>query len=249
MRRFTDDCWQNNILTRGVGMFLTRDNKILWQRMGVGAIVTAVLVFMGIWWFDKPVFLLMRKLDCRLWGIFDTVFDAKIWILAALIAYIGYFLKKTFRATSQCLTTRNCMNVAAAFRDFVVKTKGSYAFLILCSVVGAGVVVKILKVCIGRARPVFFEALDMTGFFPPSFSWEFNSMPSGHTAVSFAGLVMIGMLAPKYKPLTWTLAIVIGVSRVAIGAHWPSDVIFGAFVGMVVADLVKGFLLRKSVKQ
>ena len=119
--------------------------------------------------------------------------------------------------------------------------------MIFCSVLGAGIVVKILKTCIGRARPIFFEALDMTGFYPPSLDWAFNSMPSGHTAVSFAGLVMIGMLAPKYKPLTWTLAIVIGLSRVAIGAHWPSDVLFGAFVGMVMADVVKSLLLRKKI--
>ena len=106
-------------------------------------------------------------------------------------------------------------------------------------------IVKVLKVFIGRERPILYEALGLTGFYPPSWDWAFNSMPSGHTAVSFAGLVMIGMLAPKYKPLTWTLAIVIGLSRVAIGAHWPSDVILGAFIGMVVADIVKGRLLKK----
>ena len=85
----------------------------------------------------------------------------------------------------------------------------------------------------------------MTGFFPPSLDWAFNSMPSGHTTICFAGLVMVGMLAPKYKALTWTLAIVIGLSRVAIGAHWPSDVILGAFIGMAIADIVKGTLLKK----
>jgi len=229
-------------------MFLTRDNKILWRRMGIGAIVTLFLVIIGIVWLDKPLFLLLRHLNC--WGckFIDVVFDGHVWIAVALIAYIAYFFKKTAKATGQCLTTKNCMNVVYAFRDFVVKTKGSYAFLILCSVLSAGIVVKILKVLIGRARPVFFEALGMSGFFPPSFDWAFNSMPSGHTAVSFAGLVMIGMLAPKYKPLTWTLAIIIGLSRVAIGAHWPSDVIFGAFIGMVMADIVKWFLLRKSAK-
>ena len=103
----------------------------------------------------------------------------------------------------------------------------------------ASLVVGVSKVLIGRARPIFFEALDITGFFPPSFDWAFNSMPSGHTAVSFAGLVMIGMLAPRYKFFTWTLAIIIGLSRIAIGAHWPSDVILGAFIGMVVADIIK----------
>jgi undecaprenyl-diphosphatase len=63
-------------------------------------------------------------------------------------------------------------------------------------------------------------------------------MPSGHTALSFAGLVMLGMLMPRFKWLTWTLAILIAVSRVAIGAHWPTDVLLGAFVGMVAADFV-----------
>ena len=229
-------------------MFLTRDNRMLWPRMGVGAVVTSLLVLVGILWLDKPLFLLLRNLNC--WGckFIDVVFDGTVWIVVALIAYLLYFLKKTLPATGECLTTKNCRNVIYAFRDFVIKTKGSYAFLILCSVLSAGIVVKILKVFIGRARPVFFEALGMTGFYPPSLDWAFNSMPSGHTAVSFAGLVMIGMLAPKYKPVTWTLAIIIGISRVAIGAHWPSDVIFGAFIGMVMADIVKWFLLRKMSK-
>ena len=129
--------------------------------------------------------------------------------------------------------------------DFLLKTKNSYAFFIFCSVLSASIVAKILKVVIGRARPIFYEALGMTGFYPFHNDWAFNSMPSGHTVASFAGLVMLGMLAPRIKPFTWSLAILIGMSRVAIGAHWPTDVIFGAFIGMVMADLVKWWLKRR----
>lgn len=128
---------------------------------------------------------------------------------------------------------------------FLLKTKNSYAFFIFCSVLSASIVAKILKVVIGRARPIFYEALGMTGFYPFHNDWAFNSMPSGHTVASFAGLVMLGMLAPRIKPFTWSLAILIGMSRVAIGAHWPTDVIFGAFIGMVMADLVKWWLKRR----
>jgi membrane-associated phospholipid phosphatase len=56
---------------------------------------------------------------------------------------------------------------------------------------------------------------------------------------------MIGMLFPKIKWATWTIAIVIGASRVCCGAHWPTDVVLGAFLGMVSADIVKALLLGR----
>ena len=226
-------------------MFLTVNNEIKWRKMGVAALITGVLVVMGIMWFDKPLFLILRNFDCGLWRIIDVVFAPKVWIVVSFIAAVVFCAKKCVKTDCSFLINRNIVNLWAYLRNFFVKTKNNNAFLIFYSVLAAGLIAKVLKTFIGRARPVFFEALDMTGFFPPSVEWAFNSMPSGHTALSFAGLVMIGMLAPRYKPLTWTLAIVIGVSRIAIGAHWPSDVLFGAFIGMVVADVVKGTLLKK----
>ena len=98
----------------------------------------------------------------------------------------------------------------------------------------------------GRFRPIFFEALGVTGFRPFSFEWAFNSMPSGHAAATFAGLVMVGMLAPRLKPVTWTLAIIVGASRVAYGAHWPTDVLLGAFIGIVAADLIKWLAFKRK---
>ena len=226
-------------------MFLGKDNSIKWKKMGVAALITGALVAMGVAWFDEPLLLAIRQLDCKLWKIFDAVFAAKVWLVASVVAAAVFCMKKC--ATTDCsfMDLRGKRNLWVFVKNFFDKTRTNTAFLIFYSVLFASAVVGILKVVIGRARPIFYEALDITGFFPPSFDWAFNSMPSGHTAVSFAGLVMIGLLAPRYKVLTWGLAITVGFSRIAVGAHWPSDVIFGAFIGMVIADLVKGTLLKK----
>lgn len=226
-------------------MFLTTDNQIKWRKMAIACVITLGLVFGGVFWFDKPLYIFMRGLDCGLWAWFDVFLAPKVWIIVTFIAAMVFCAKKCVNTDCDFLNPIGKKNLLVYIKNFFAKTKTNNAFLIFYSVLGAGIIAKVLKTLIGRARPIFFEALDMTGFFPPSFDWAFNSMPSGHTTVGFAGLVMIGMLAPKFKALTWTLAIVIGVSRVAIGAHWPSDVILGAFIGMAFADIVKGKLLRK----
>lgn len=225
-------------------MFLTSDNRMKWRLLAYGCAVAFAVVVAGIFWFDKPALMMLRCLDCGFWHVLSAVFDDKVWTIAFAVAVLYIYVKKSLESKPKFKNDRNRFSVGAFCGDFWQKTKRSNVFLIFCSIFVAGALVQVLKVIIGRARPILFEALDFTGFYPPSFDWVFNSMPSGHTAISFAALVMIGMLAPRVKPLTWTLAVLIGVSRVCVGAHWPSDVIFGAFIGMVVADLVKWYMAR-----
>ncbi len=228
-------------------MFLTKENNIKWNVIGYAGIITIVLVLLGIFWFDKPLYLFMRNFDFKLWGLFNAVFDAKNWLIVSAVVMLFFYLKKIWKQKPSYKDEKSKFNLLVFCKDIFHKVRNSYAFYVFCSVLTAGVIGKVLKIIIGRARPIFYEALDMTGFFPFSTDWAFNSMPSGHTFASFAGLVMLGLLAPKIKWFTWSLAIIIGLSRVCYGAHWPTDVILGAFIGMVTADLVKAALKSKLV--
>ena len=59
------------------------------------------------------------------------------------------------------------------------------------------------------------------------------SMPSGHSLMSFALATFLHPRAGKYKLLVWAFAIIVSLSRIFIGVHYPSDVIVGALIGCI----------------
>jgi membrane-associated phospholipid phosphatase len=74
------------------------------------------------------------------------------------------------------------------------------------------------------------------------------SMPSGHTLTAFAVATAIFLALPK--PGRWrhgwlfVLAAGTGLSRIAVGAHWPGDVAVGAGLGVLAGLLGHQLLLR-----
>lgn len=225
-------------------MFIKKDNTLKWKWIGYGALITFVLVLCGILFLDKPLFNLFNNPACNV-NVPDTtnglciislalgtIFNWKVWLGFLLLSTVGFFIYKSVTNEYD-------------FRYAFIKIKNSYVFYVLLSVIFAGGITKLLKILIGRARPMFADPMLFNMF---SNSNEFHSMPSGHTSISFAGLVMLGMLFPKIKSATWTIAIIIGISRVYVGAHWVSDVLFGAFIGLVCADIIKSVLKKINSK-
>ncbi|MCX8517280.1 MAG: phosphatase PAP2 family protein [Rhodoferax sp.] len=78
-----------------------------------------------------------------------------------------------------------------------------------------------------------------------------NAMPSGHTTTAFAvATAMLLALPPvQRKKHGWLLLLACGtgLSRIAVGAHWPGDVAVGASLGLLAGLL--GHVLLQSVPQ
>ena len=71
------------------------------------------------------------------------------------------------------------------------------------------------------------------------------SMPSSHAANFFAVATAFSYFYRKYQWLFWFLAALVAYSRVAVGVHYPFDVLAGAMVGVLCASIWLLILKKK----
>jgi len=107
--------------------------------------------------------------------------------------------------------------------------------------------VTIVKRMIGRARPLVGGSLDPFLFSPFVWRVEYAGMPSGHATTAFAALVAFGTLWPRARTAWLIYALLIAASRVVVTAHYPSDVVAGAMVGIAGAVLVRHYFAQRRL--
>lgn len=117
------------------------------------------------------------------------------------------------------------------FRKKIWRSRGLLVLLSLA--VNFLVCNMVLKPLVDRTRPYY--VLDYTPLIPPVGD---PSFPSGHTSASFAAATAIYCINKKWGIAAYLLAAVMGFSRLYLGVHFPTDVLFGAVVGMVAAKIV-----------
>lgn len=93
---------------------------------------------------------------------------------------------------------------------------------------GAGIVVQILKVAVGRTRPELWLG-PFHHVFPSA-----SSFPSGHTVGAFAiaGVITFASRGSALRVASLLIATAIAFSRVLTFRHWPSDVVASAMIGL-----------------
>ena len=115
---------------------------------------------------------------------------------------------------------------------WVGDTAGTSAAIRMFCVGAVNIVIyKIIKRWIARARP--YHACAAIRACVPSLD-EF-SFPSGHTLHSVACSVILTAYYPVTAYFVWPFAVLVGISRVMLGLHYPSDVLVGALIGATTA--------------
>lgn len=89
----------------------------------------------------------------------------------------------------------------------------------------------VLKNAIKRNRP----AIVITTCQPWIIPSDRFSFPSGHTAAAFVFAGLVATFYPAFAPVCYIWATLIGVSRVLLGVHYPSDIVAGMVLGTACA--------------
>ena len=99
------------------------------------------------------------------------------------------------------------------------------------------------KYLFNRTRPFLWDTEIAPLIKTPSSS----SFPSGHSATAAAGAITLSVLYPPFAPFLVTAALLVVLSRIYLGVHFPFDVLAGAVIGTatsVVVLAVAGFALE-----
>jgi undecaprenyl-diphosphatase len=119
--------------------------------------------------------------------------------------------------------------IASGREQRVAQQAGALALLL------TNVAVVALKRCCRRSRPGIYAP---NGLFRAGrvdlYAFDQFSFPSGHTMNACACGTVLGLAFPVLSPLAAFLAASIGLSRVVQRAHFLSDVLAGALLGLVI---------------
>lgn len=211
--------------------------RMAWRtplRLATGALVSLSVILATMVLIDAPAITAARSLPTWIVAWFDwlTEFGTSDWFLVP----IGLVLAAIAALASPALTHTSRLVLAA------MTARLSFAF---AAIALPGLVVTIAKRLIGRARPSVGGHADPFLYLPFSWTPDHASLPSGHATNVFAALIAFGLLWPRLRGAMLAYALVIGMSRVIVLAHYPSDVLAGALVGSVGALLVRDYFAAR----
>ncbi|HEY4497989.1 MAG TPA: phosphatase PAP2 family protein [Candidatus Paceibacterota bacterium] len=136
--------------------------------------------------------------------------------------------------------------IAAAVLAIIWRAKSqerlSRVFYVLASIILGEALVWGARFLYQQPRP--FELLDVSKQL--LYHTAGNALPSGHATAAFALATAVFLWSRKWGLVLYAAALLVGISRIIGGIHWPTDIIAGAIIGSWSALMAYAILWRKE---
>lgn len=208
----------------------------LWNRVEFSVLLAAIVIAGGLWGFIELMQVARdatpRDLDTRLLLAFRVPGDTG--------NPIGpFWVEEAVRdVTALGSTSLLVMLTAASFFYLLLARRVGAAVFVLGAIAGGQVLSSLLKLGIDRPRP------DLVAPLAEVYTMSF---PSGHAMLAAVTYLTLGALVARAQPtrrlriyvlsMAVFATVLVGVSRIYLGVHWPSDVLAGWCAGAAWAML------------
>lgn len=207
------------------------------QRLIQATLAVVVACAIAILWIDRPLALGLKAHAGGLVGLAHAIAafgTSTMWLVAAGVIGVALWI-----------ASRRIDNDAVAA---VYRTASQRALFFLVAVGGAGLLVNLLKIVFGRARPrlLFYENVYSFDFF--RMGSDFWSFPSGHTVTAAAVAAAVAVLWPRLVAPFIALTVLVALARVVATAHYLSDVLFSIYLGVFFTLGTKVWFERRGYR-
>lgn len=128
----------------------------------------------------------------------------------------------------------------------LVEVGATFGF-VFAAVAGSGLLASLVKNLFGRARPEHLVGDGVFELHRAIFASKWAAFPSGHATTAGASAAVLALLFPRWRGPILAAGAVIALTRIALGAHFPSDVIAGFALGAAFTLWLAGALAARGL--
>lgn len=117
----------------------------------------------------------------------------------------------------------------------------------MLAMMSAGLIVNILKFLIGRPRPSLIDSVGPYALSPFNYTYAYVSFPSGHACTAAVLATLVVLWFPRFRIVAYIGLALIASARIAVQAHYPTDVLIGFFIGMLITLILSRFFAQANL--